>query len=110
MKTEFHDETKIMLEYFYKIPFIIQKIKINEYLDKIYKKYKDIKYLKLNENYETFMDYYKSEWEKYVFNGFFNYEFLKKEQRSNSYLDNYNRRIKQKLSNFLYGKKNVISL
>ena len=104
MKTEFHDETKIMLEYFYKIPFIIQKIKINEYLDKIYKKYKDIKYLKLNENYETFMDYYKSEWEKYIFNGFLNYEFLKKEQRSNSYLENYNRRIKQKLSNFLLGK------
>ena len=50
------------------------------------------------------MDYYKFEWEKYVFNGFLNYEFLKKEQRSNSYLENYNRRIKQKLSNFLIGK------
>ena len=56
-----------------------------------------------HENNEI-MDYYKNEWESYLINGFLNYEYLKKEQRSNSYLENYNRRIKQKLSNFLYGK------
>ena len=34
---------------------------------------------------------------------------LKKDQRSNSYLENYNLRIKQKLSSFLYGNKCRIS-
>ena len=33
-----------------------------------------------------------------------NYHYLNKEQRSNSYIENYNRRIKLKLSKFLYGK------
>ena len=33
-----------------------------------------------------------------------NYHLLSKEQRSNSYLEKYNRRLKQKLSDFLYGK------
>ena len=107
MKTEINEETKIMLECLYKIPFIIQKININEYLNKIYKKYKDIKYLKLNENYETFMDYYKSEWEKYVFNGFLNYEFLKKEQRSNSYLEIIIEELSKNLAIFYTEKINV---
>ena len=102
MKNALIDETKTVLEIFYKIPFIIQKI--NKYLNKIYDKYKSIQYLKLHENYGTYMDYYKNEWESYLINGFLNYAYLKKEQRSNSYLENYNRRIKQKLSNFLYGK------
>ena len=33
-----------------------------------------------------------------------NYIYLSKEQRSNSYIENYNRRIKLKLSKYLYGK------
>ena len=33
-----------------------------------------------------------------------NYYLLSKEQRSNSYIENYNRRIKLKLSKYLYGK------
>ena len=33
-----------------------------------------------------------------------NYVYLSKEQRCNSYIENYNRIIKEKLSNFLYGK------
>ena len=33
-----------------------------------------------------------------------NYHLLSKEQRSNSYIENYNRRIKLKLSKSLYGK------
>ena len=33
-----------------------------------------------------------------------NYAYLTKEQSSNSYFENYNRIIKEKLSNFLYGK------
>ena len=33
-----------------------------------------------------------------------NYHYLTKEQRSNIYFENYNRKIKLKLSKFLYGK------
>ena len=39
MKSALIDETKKILEIFYKIPFIIQKINIFEYLNKIYDKY-----------------------------------------------------------------------
>ena len=69
-----------------------------------YRKYKD-KYIEsFNEYFSVYFDYFKTEWEPYIRNGFLNYMWLKKEQRSNSYLENYNRRIKQKLSSFLYGK------
>ena len=40
MKNALIDETKKILEIFYKIPFIIQKMNIFEYLNKIYDKYK----------------------------------------------------------------------
>ena len=36
-----------------------------------------------------------------------NYCYLKKDFRSNSYIENYNRRIKLKLSKYLYGKSKV---
>ena len=41
---------------------------------------------------------------KYFNNGMQNYSKLKKIESSNSYIENYNRRIKLKLSKFLYGK------
>ena len=37
-------------------------------------------------------------------NGMLDYSQISKSQRNNSYIENYNRRIKLKLSNFLYGK------
>ena len=37
-------------------------------------------------------------------NGILDYSYLSKEERSNSYIENYNRRIKTKLSKYLYGK------
>ena len=37
-----------------------------------------------------------------------NYKHLSKEQRSNSYIENYNRRIKLKLSKYLYLKNKCI--
>ena len=40
----------------------------------------------------------------YFENGMLNYVYLSKEQHSNSYLEIYNRVIKEKLINFLYGK------
>ena len=97
------NETKKILEDFYKIPFIIQNDP-EKYLNDIYRKYSDKKFESLNENFSVYIDYFKNEWESYIRNGFLNYMWLKKEQRSNSYLENYNRRIKQKLSSFLYGK------
>ena len=53
---------------------------------------------------ENFINYYKNQWQKYFKNGMLDYSQISKSQRSNSYIQNYNRRIKLKLSNFLYGK------
>ena len=50
------------------------------------------------------MIYFENQWLQYFHNGMLNYQFLSKEQRSNSYIENYNRRIKLKLSKFLYVK------
>ena len=53
---------------------------------------------------ENFINYYKNQWQKYFKNGMLDYSQISKSQRNNSYIENYNRRIKLKLSNFLYGK------
>ena len=103
-KEDILDEANKMLEEFYKIPFYIQNEPEN-YINRIYTKYSDKKFELLNEHFHEYINYFKTEWEPYIINGFLNYMWLKKEQRSNSYLENYNRRIKQKLSSFLYGKK-----
>lgn len=42
--------------------------------------------------------------EQYYLNGMLNYTDQPKFYRSNSYIENYNRRIKLKLSNYLYGR------
>ena len=44
---------------------------------------------------------------KFINNGYLYYAFITIEQRSNSFLENYNRRLIIKLSNFLYGKNKV---
>ena len=53
------------------------------------------KYKKL---FPKFINYFKRQWLSYFKNGFLNYIYLKKDFRSNSYIENYNRRIKLKLS------------
>ena len=63
-----------------------------------------MKFIKKNNLYEEFINYFKNQWLVYYLNGLLNYKFLTKEQRSNSYIENYNRRIKLRLSKFLYGK------
>ena len=78
------------------IPFI--KDNQFNYLESVSKKY-----ITINKNYTSFFDYYKKQWVSYIKNGFLNYNNIKKEYRCNSYLENYNRRIKQKISEFLYG-------
>ena len=62
------------------------------------------KYDKIGKKYNEFLDYFENQWKKFYDNGMLNYIYLSKEQRSNSYIENYNRRIKLKLSKFLYGK------
>ena len=50
------------------------------------------------DNIQTYIEYYENLWIQYFSNGMLNYHYLTKEQRSNSYIDNYNRKIKLKLS------------
>ena len=51
--------------------------------------------------------YYLKTWLKFINNGYLNYALISIEQKSNSFLENYNRRLKIKLSNFLYGKNKI---
>ena len=57
-----------------------------------------------DENFNEFYEYFNNQWKPYFESGMLNYIYLNKEQRSNSYIENYNRRIKLKLSKYLYGK------
>ena len=89
--------TNDFLKLLYKAPFIFRKD--TNYINAICEKYmQEHKYL------ENFINYYKNQWQKYFKNGMLDYSQISKSQRSNSYIENYNRRIKLKLSNFLYGK------
>ena len=82
-----------MLKDFYSIPFKINENK-DTFLENLFNKYSDFEDNQIKENSRDFIDYYKTEWIPYVKNGFLNCSYLKKEQRSNSYIENYNRRIK----------------
>ena len=85
------------LKILYKPPFLYDK-------DKNFINAQIIKY---EENYNflsDYIEYYKKQWFKYFLNGMLDYTNLDKFQRSNSYIENYNRRIKLKLSKYLYGK------
>ena len=97
LNKEHTEESNKMLKELYKAPFIyndnnqiIQEIKDN--------------YYKKNHNYKDFLDYYEKQWANYFIKGILNYAYLKKNERSNSYIENYNRIIKLKLSKYLYGK------
>ena len=59
---------------------------------------------KYNDYCPQFINYFINQWVKYFKNGSLNYKKLNKSFRSNSYIENYNRRIKLKLSKYLYGK------
>ena len=91
------DEVNNFLNEFYKMPFIFHDK--NKILDDLKEKYS-----KNNSLYKDYLIYFENQWIQYFHNGMLNYQFLSKEQRSNSYIENYNRRIKLKLSKFLYGK------
>ena len=70
-----------------------------------YLNYLSKKYSNLNNKYMKLLNYYNKEWNPYIINDFLNYHDLPTEVKSNSYIENYNRVIKLKLSNFLLGKK-----
>ena len=73
------------------IPFEIQK---NEnIIENIYNKYK-LDYL------IKFKNYFSSKWEPIIKNGILNYAYATKEQRSNIFIENYNKRIKTELCKF----------
>ena len=59
---------------------------------------------KYREIYPEFIAYFETQWARYFKIGILNYNYLKKAYRSNSYIENYNRRIKLKLSKYLFGK------
>ena len=61
-----------------------------------------------NKKNKEFLDYFKNQWERYFLNNMLNYSSVNKSIRSNSYIENYNRRIKLKLSKFLYGKNKCL--
>ena len=82
---------------YYKLPFVYYKN--TNCIIEMKKYFKDE-----DENYKEFYEYFNNQWKPYFENGMLNYIYLNKEQRSNSYIENYNRRIKLKLSKYLYGK------
>ena len=48
-------------------------------------------YIKIGDLYKEYLDYFKKTWEPFFENGMLNYVYISKEQRSNSYIENYNR-------------------
>ena len=87
-----------ILNLFGKLPFIYNNNK-----DDIKKK----KFEKtLNKSLKEFEKYFKDAWTKYFENNMLNYHNLDKFRRSNSYIENYNKHIKNILRPFIYSKKN----
>ena len=88
---------KDLLKEFYLAPFSYykDKNKINSICER---------YSENNEKFSKFIDYFKNQWFRFYENGMLDYSLIKKSQRSNSYIENYNRKIKLKLSKYLFGK------
>ena len=88
------EESKKMLKEFFELPYSFEKdLTI---IDTLCNKY--------NEYCPSFVNYFRNQWIKYFNNGCLVYNNLEVKFRSNSYIENYNRIIKLKLSKFLYGK------
>ena len=47
-------------------------------------------YIKINNLYKEYINYFKITWIPYFENGMLNYVYISKEQRSNSYIETYN--------------------
>ena len=83
------------------LPFIINNNKndIDEIFDVYIAKYQENTYI--IELLKAFISYYNSTWKIFLYNGLLNYYNLNKIQRTNCYLENYNKRIKEKLEPYL---------
>ena len=101
-----NNEVRYIIKELGAIPFIYtddNKI-INKTFDILKEKYKfDEGILNLLNNYES---YYRYQWIRYIENGMLNYHNIDKFRRSNSYIENYNRHLKNKLKPFIYKNKN----
>ena len=97
LNKENKETTNNLLKDLYKLPFIYNNNPSNfvEALNK---------WSSLDKQFINFHDFYQKQWVKYFKTNIFNYSLLKNDERSNSYIDNYNRIIKLKLSSYLYGK------
>ena len=75
------------------VPFRIQS---NEnIIDEIFLKYEK------NTNIENFKKYFYNQWEDPIKSGILNYAYASIQQRSNSFIENYNRRIKTELCKYI---------
>ena len=88
---------KPLLKNLYRLPFIFYKD--NNIINTICEKY-----ITKNKEFTDFVNYFKKEWFQYYEIGMLDYSNIKKDYRFNSYIENYNRRIKLKLSKYLLGK------
>ena len=89
--TKFKEEIKKLKTDILTVPFKYQNNNI--IIDNTFNTY-------TNEIYDKFKHYYKSQWLHLFKNGTLNYAYITKEQRSNSFIENYNRRIKTVLSKY----------
>ena len=89
------------------LPFIYNDEISN--IKNIFNKYKNIAKHDDTENNKIlynilieFEKYYNSNWKRFFKNNALNYKIITKEERSNSYLENYNKRIRDKLCKYIF--------
>ena len=98
---EYLENSNILLKELSTAPFTLYKNKdfITDTFEKIIK-------LSTDENHTNllmkFKNYFKNTWNKYFKNNIPNYKNLNREQRCNSYIENYNKRIRHILGKFIY--------
>ena len=54
-----------------------------------------------NKDIENFKKYFYNQWEDPIKSGILNYAYASIQQRSNSFIENYNRQIKTELCNYI---------
>ena len=92
IKKENINEDNEFLKDILSIPFKIQN---NEnIIDDIFKKYSK------DSNINNFKNYFYKQWENIIKSGILNYAYASVQQRSNSFIENYNRRIKTELCKY----------
>ena len=95
------NDLKLLLNELYKLPFLYHKNR--DYFQTIKTKYEII-----DNSLKEYLNYFENQWYPYFTKGNLDYHYLSKELRSNSYIENYNRRIKLKLCKFLFGKNHCL--